>query len=137
MNPTDPSRLSGLARQFVTFFGVGVAATLVDWGSFFIMTKALAIPNVAAALVSYCLGGTISYSLNRSVTFDTERSHFEAGWRFATVMAVGFALTGFFVWLFAEKIGLNAMLSRMLATAIVFFWNYAAHKLWTFAERKV
>ena len=123
-------------RQFITFFGVGVAATITDWGTFFVQTEFLAVPNVYAALVSYCCGGTISYTLNRAHTFDSERTHLEAGWRFAVVMVVGFSLTGLFVWLFADRLGLPPMVARMISTAIVFFWNYLAHKTWTFGEKR-
>ena len=125
-----------LLRQFITFFGVGVAATVADWGSFFILERFLGVPSVYAALTAYCCGGVLSYVLNRVHTFESERTHLEAGWRFIAVMAVGFTLTGVFVWLFADKLGLPPMVARILSTGIVFFWNYAAHKLWTFAERK-
>ncbi len=125
-----------LLKQFITFFGVGVAATITDWSTFFVLGVFFAVPNVYAALIAYCCGGVLSYTLNRMHTFESERTHLEAGWRFAAVMAVGFAMTGFFVWLFADKIGLPPMAGRVLSTGIVFFWNYAAHKLWTFAEAK-
>lgn len=125
-----------LLRQFITFFGVGVAATLTDWGTFFLLGRFVGVPSVYAALIAYCTGGVLSYALNRAHTFETARSHAEAGWRFAAVMAVGFSLTGFFVWLFAERLGLAPMVARVISTGIVFFWNYAAHKMWTFAERK-
>jgi putative flippase GtrA len=32
--------------------------------------------------------------------------------------------------------GLPPMVARMLSTGIVFFWNYLAHKMWTFAEKR-
>ncbi len=121
-------------KQLLTFFGVGVAATLTDWSTSFALNQFLGVPGVAAALISYCCGGTVSYTLNRLHTFESQKSHFEAGWKFAAVMVVGFSLTGLFVWLFADKMGLPFMAARMLSTCIVFFWNYAAHKLWTFAE---
>jgi putative flippase GtrA len=125
-----------LLRQFITFFGVGVAATITDWSTFFVLGRFAGVPNVYAALVAYCCGGMLSYGLNRAHTFESQRSHFEAGWRFAAVMVVGFTLTGLFVWLFADKMGLAPMVARVLSTAIVFFWNYVAHKMWTFAEAK-
>jgi putative flippase GtrA len=125
-----------LLVQFVTFFGVGVAATVADWGSFFLLTKFGGLQSVAGALVSYCCGGIVSYLLNRRHTFETDRTHAQAGWRFASVMAVGFTLTGLFMQLFAERWALNEMVSRMLTTGIVFFWNFLAHKTWTFAERR-
>ncbi len=120
--------------QIFTFFGVGVAATIADWGTFFLLDHYLGVPNVYAALMSYCCGGIVSYTLNRSHTFDSERTHLEAGWRFASVMTVGFSLTGLFVWLFADRMNLPPMVARALATGIVFFWNYVAHKIWTFGE---
>jgi putative flippase GtrA len=125
-----------LLKQLVTFFGVSVAATLADGGTFFVQTYWLGVPNAVAVLVSYCCGGTVSYTLNRLHTFDTDRSHLQAGWRFATVMAVGFTLKEFFVWLFADRFGLPAMAAWTVATGAVFFWNYAAHKTWTFGERR-
>ena len=54
-----------LLRQFITFFGVGVAATVADWGSFFILERFLGVPSVYAALTAYCCGGVLSYVLNR------------------------------------------------------------------------
>ena len=121
-------------RQFITFFGVGVAATIIDWSTFFVLGAFFAVPSVYAALIAYCMGGVLSYKFNRSHTFQSDRAHAEAGWRFAMVMVIGFSLTGLFVWLLAEKLGLQPMIARIISSGIVFFWNYAAHKLWTFAE---
>ena len=125
-----------LFKQFITFFGVGVAATITDWSTFFVLGRFVGVPNVYAALIAYCCGGLISYTLNRMHTFNSDRTHLEAGWRFAAVMAIGFSLTGVFVWLFADRMGLPPMVARMLSTGIVFFWNYLAHKMWTFAEKR-
>jgi putative flippase GtrA len=128
--------LMRLLLQFVTFFGVGVAATVADWGSFFLLTTYGGASSVSGALMSYCLGGIVSYLLNRRHTFETDRSHMQAGWRFASVMAVGFTLTGLFMYVLAERMGLNEMLARVITTGIVFFWNFVAHKTWTFAETR-
>ena len=128
-------------RQILTFFGVGVAATLADFGTRALVLELAGQRPAVCAMIGYIAGGCLSYALNRAHTFETSRSHAEAGWRFAAVMAVGFALTLFFVWLFTEGLGLPPSRARdygafIVTTGIVFFWNYAAHKLWTFAERK-
>ncbi len=129
-----------MLRQITTFFGVGVAATLVDYST---RTAVLEIGHARptiCAMAGYIAGGCLSYYLNRAHTFETERSHSEAGWRFAAVMIVGFLLTLVFVWLFTEGLGLpHTRLvdygSFVITTGIVFVWNYLAHKFWTFAER--
>jgi putative flippase GtrA len=128
--------LMQLLIQFVTFFGVGVAATVADWGSFFLLTHFAGVSGVVGALISYCLGGILSYLLNRRHTFETDRTHVQAGWRFASVMAVGFTLTGLFMYIFVDRFSFAQMLSRVMTTGIVFFWNFVAHKTWTFAETR-
>ena len=128
-----------LFRQFATFFSVGLAATITDYS-----TRAAALEFVGArptecAMAGYFMGGCVSYTLNRAHTFRTNRTHVEAGWRFLAVMAVGFSLTVFFVWLFTDGLGLPETRLRdygsfVATTGIVFCWNYLAHKFWTFAE---
>ena len=90
---------------------------------------------VAAALAGYCVGGLVSYLLNRRHTFDTERTHVEAGWRFFAVMVVGFTLTGFVMQFLVNYLGAPYVPARVVTTGVVFVWNFAAHKLWTFADR--
>lgn len=124
-----------LPRQISTFFGVGLVSLGADYGVFLLLTELLAVEPVAGALAGYMVGGLVNYLLNRAHTFTTERNHVQAGLRFASVMAVGFSLTGLFMWLFTAQIGLPGILSRLMTTGIVFVWNFSAHKFWTFGER--
>ncbi len=121
-------------RQLSTFFGVGLVATVADYGTLVLLREVFGTDPVYGALAGYCAGGIVSYLLNRSHTFETARSHGEAGWRFAVVMAIGFLLTGLLMWLFVNKLALPYILARVIATGIVFCWNFVAHKLWTFAD---
>ena len=125
-----------LPRQITTFFGVGLVSTMADYGTLVLLREVFLVNPVYGSLVGYIVGGVVNYLLNRAHTFSTARDHVEAGWRFASVMVVGFTLTGIFMHVFAEKMGLNEMLSRMITTGIVFFWNFIAHKTWTFAETR-
>ena len=119
--------------QFLRFFGVGLASSLADYGSFVALKEAFGVPPVEGALIGYCLGGAVNYALNRAHTFETRRSHGQAGWRFAIVMAVGFGMTGLFMRFFILTLGWQYVAARLATTALVFGWNFIAHKLWTFA----
>ena len=125
-----------LPRQISTFFGVGLVSILADYGVFALLSEVLAVHPVTAALAGYLVGGLVNYLLNRAHTFTTDRSHVQAGLRFAGVMAVGFSLTGLFMWVFTQQIGLPGIVARVITTGIVFCWNFGAHKLWTFGERR-
>ena len=125
-----------LSRQISTFFGVGLVSIVVDYGVFALLSEVFAVHPVTAALAGYLVGGLINYLLNRAHTFNTDRSHVQAGLRFAGVMAVGFSLTGLFMWIFTQQVGLPGIVARVVTTGIVFCWNFGAHKLWTFGERR-
>jgi putative flippase GtrA len=124
-----------LPRQVSMFFGVGVLSVVADYLTFYVLLNLVDLDEVPAALGGYAVGGVVNYLLNRAHTFDTERSHFEAGWRFMAVMAIGFTLTGLFMYLFVEKLDLHPWLSRVMTTGVVFVWNFVAHRAWSFAAR--
>lgn len=124
-----------LPRQVSMFFGVGVISVVADYLTFYVLLNLLDIDEVPAALGGYAVGGVVNYLLNRSHTFDTERSHLEAGWRFMAVMAVGFTLTGLFMHVFVERLDLHPWLSRVMTTGLVFCWNFVAHRAWSFAAK--
>lgn len=125
-----------LPRQISTFFGVGLVSIVADYGTLLFLREVFDVSPVYGALAGYLVGGLVNYLLNRAHTFSTERGHLQAGWRFASVMAVGFSLTGLFMWIFAEKLEIPYLIARVITTGIVFCWNFGAHKLWTFGERR-
>ncbi|MBN9064401.1 MAG: polysaccharide synthesis protein GtrA [Rhizobiales bacterium 65-9] len=122
----------GLLRQFATFFGVGALATALHYAVLVALAEVFSVDPVAAALTGYCAGGLASYWLNRTRTFHSDRPHGEAGWRFAAVMAVGFALTWSLMTLFVDRLGLPYLPAQIVATGVVLVWNFIAHKWWTF-----
>ena len=125
-----------LPRQISTFFGVGLVSIVADYGVFALLSEVFVVNPVMAAQAGYLVGGLVNYLLNRAHTFTTDRSHVQAGLRFAGVMVVGFSLTSLFMWIFTQQIGLPGIVARVISTGIVFCWNFGAHKLWTFGERR-
>ena len=125
-----------LPRQISIFFGVGLVSIVADYGTLMLLREVFDVHPVYGALAGYLVGGLVNYLLNRAHTFNTDRSHVQAGLRFAGVMAVGFSLTGLFMWVFTQQIGVPGILARVITTGIVFCWNFGAHKLWTFGERR-
>lgn len=124
-----------LAAQILSFFGVSVISTLVHYAALIGLVEIGGAAPVPAALAGYCLGGIVSYRLNRTRTFISDRPHAEAGWRFAVVMAVGFALTLGLMKLFVDRLDLPYLPAQIVTTGVVFGWNFVAHKWWTFGER--
>ncbi|MBI1869049.1 MAG: GtrA family protein [Methylocystis sp.] len=121
-----------LPRQFTVFALVGVVATLIHYAALITLVEALAWRAVPATLCGYVAGGIVSYILNRRHTFDSDRPHEEAGWRFALVAFVGFCLTYGFMHVFVDRLGAPYLPAQIVTTGVVLFWSFLANRRWTF-----
>lgn len=125
---------SPAARQFATFFGVGLVAAIVHYGLLVSLVEGYRLEPVRATLVGYVGGGVVSYLLNRRHTYGSERPHMEAAWRFAAVALVGFGLTWAVMALLVRAIGVPYLPAQVVTTGIVLIWSFLANKLWTFRQ---
>jgi putative flippase GtrA len=122
-----------LFRQFTAFFGVGLAAAIAHYGLLIGLVEGFAVGPVTATLAGYVAGGIVSYALNRTHTYSSERPHREATWRFAMVAGVGFLLTWGFMQALVTWLGAPYLPAQLVTTGIVMVWSFTAHKAWTFA----
>jgi putative flippase GtrA len=134
MNRASVSSTARLLAQFAAFSGVGLLAAVVHYGLLIGLVEAWRVDPVTAALAGYVAGGVVSYSLNRQFTYRSDRPHAQATWRFALVAVVGFFLTWGFMHVFTRWLGLPYLPAQIVTTAVVLFWSFLAHKLWTFAD---
>jgi putative flippase GtrA len=123
-----------LARQFSAFFGVGLVAAVVHYGTLIGLVEGAGAGPVPATLAGYALGGVVSYLLNRRHVFASDRPHREATWRFAVVAGVGFVLTGLLMALLTGRLALPYLPAQVLTTGVVMLWSFAANRRWTFGR---
>ncbi|MGH6852590.1 MAG: GtrA family protein [Methylocella sp.] len=121
-----------LFRQFSSFVVVGFIATGVHYALLIGLVEIAGISAVAAALIGYGAGGTVSYGLNRRHVFRSDLPHQATVSRFTIVAAAGFGLTYIFMSLFVHAAGIPYLLAQVATTGIVMFWSFTAHKIWTF-----
>lgn len=123
-----------VSRQFAIFAAVGIAAMIAHYGALIGLVEGASWRAVPATLVGYVCGGIVSYLLNRRHTYQSDRPHEEAGWRFALVAAIGFGLTWLFMYVLHDQFGIQYLLAQLITTAIVMAWSFIAHKWFTFGE---
>lgn len=128
------SPLAPLVRQVVSYVGIGLVATACHYVILIVLVQASGVSPVRAALCGYLVGGVISYNLNRSHTFASERPHREAVWRFVLVAAVGFVLTFVFMWQMVDRWALPYLVAQVVTTALIMVWTFSANRFWTFKE---
>jgi putative flippase GtrA len=129
-------------RRFGRFLAVGALGTALDF-TLLAALKATGWPTLLANSLSFSAGVLNNYLGNRCWTF-ADRKH--GPWerqlaQFALVGLIGLALNNAIVLSLegvlsqALALALPAYLAaKVLATAAVVFWNYTAHRFWTFGQ---
>lgn len=128
-----PFSFQRLLRQLVAFSGVGLAAAIAHYGLLILLVEGGRVHPVPATLAGYVSGGLISYALNRKHTYQSNRPHREATWRFAMVAFVGFLLTWFLMHALTVWLEGPYLPAQVITTGVVMMWSFIAHKAWTFA----
>ncbi len=124
-------------HQAVRFGMVGVLNTIVDLGSYWILTRFVpyfvTAPVIAKAL-SYILGVVNSYIWNRGFTF---RSQVRSPKRFVLFFLINLIAVGINSGLMAlslHRLELPEWAGLLLATAITMTWNFTTSKFVVFRE---
>lgn len=121
-----------LIEQFVKFGIVGVIATAIDFVALIALTEWAGMDPVASAAISFTLSVLFNYAASMRFVFqrreDISRSR-------ELVIFVVLSLVGLFInealmWLGVNVAGLNYVLVKLLATAVVMLWNFLSRKRW-------
>ena len=129
-------------RQFISYFGVGGAAALVEWAAFYLFDTVFGIQYLMATVLAFILSTTANWFLGRVFTFKDsafkDRKLREIVLVFL-VSAIGLLFNLALMYLFVTVLGMNTNIlktaAKILATGIVFIWNFLARKLWIYKER--
>ena len=124
--------------QFVRYGLVSVIALAVDFGGMVLLVELLSIHYLVAATVSFISGLAVNYLLSRAWVF-TERkyeSRVKEFIIFTGIGIVGLLLNNSIMWLAVEKIGIYYIFSKIIATILVFFWNFGLRKMLVFKQVK-
>ena len=124
---------------------VGGSAALLEWGLFFLFFSVLTHAGIfslqtqtvlAATTLAFATSTLYHYFLCNRFVFDSG-SRYHKGTEVSLVFlvsAVGLGWNLLLMWIFTSPmlLGLNPMLSKIMASAIVTVWNYLSRKKWIF-----
>ena len=123
--------------QLVRYGISGLGATLVDFTMLTVLTECfgekLLLLWTAIAFIS---GLTVTYLLSTNWVFNAHRFKSKAAEIsiFVGIGIVGLGLTELLMWIFATKIDLHYLISKIIAGTTVFIWNFTAKKLILFRK---
>lgn len=116
--------------QFFRYGFVAAASLVVDFGGMVFLKEVVGMHYIVAATFSFVAGLLTNYYLSRLWVFhssklEDKRKEFMI---FSAIGIIGLLLTDGLLWLFTDVFGVYYMLSKAIATILVYFWNFGARK---------
>ena len=121
-----------LRAQMFNFAGVGAAWTAAHYVLLIIMVEQAGVDAVWASTGSFLAGAVINYGLNYRFTFRSTKPHRETALKFFAIALTGMVLNGAIMHVAINFLSWHYLPSQIVATALVFFWNFFANRVWTF-----
>ena len=126
--------VKALMTQLFRYGIVGGIAFVVDYGSLWLLTEVGGLHYTLSAAIAFLLGLICNYVLSTRWVFGESRlrnrwAEFAA---FAVIGVVGLGLNELIMWSFTDLLGFHYMLSKVVSTVIVFFWNFLARRFLVF-----
>ncbi len=124
--------LSKNIKQLVLYLVVGGIATVVEWVAFYIFDAVIHINYAIATIVAFAISTFVNWIAGRLLIFKV-KGHVlsELGKIYLTSIA-GLIMNLIIMWVAIEFIGISNFVSKMIATCIVFAWNFIIRKLFIY-----
>ncbi|TBR14096.1 GtrA family protein [Rugosibacter aromaticivorans] len=119
-----------LTRQFVRYLGVGGLSFAVDFAFLYYLTEYVGIHYLISASLAFCVGLTTNYLLCLAWVFDFRRmpNRWHEFMVFSAIGFIGLLLNNLLLWLLTEHAGLYYLLSKIIATAAILFFNFSLRR---------
>lgn len=109
---------------FVAFFGLAI-----DFGAVIFTKEILHLHYLIAACGGFILGLIVTYILSNKLVFGAPKANRgKIFLLFSLIGLVGLAILNLLMWFFTGGLGINYIVSKGLATIVVFMWNFFARK---------
>ena len=123
-----------LVGQLFRYAIVGGISFVVDYGSLWLLTEKAGLPYLWSAAIAFILGLICNYLLSTAWVFGESR--IKNAWgeflAFAIIGVIGLGLNELIMYACTDGLGFHYMLSKIVSTGIVFFWNFLARRFLVF-----
>lgn len=117
--------------QLLRYGFVAVVAFVADFGLLYVFTSKLHMNYLLSTTLSFTLSAIVNYLLSVAWVF-ARRNKRQRSAEITIFMAICFVallLNDLFMWLFTSKLGVYYLTSKLITVTIVFFWSYAARRI--------
>ena len=129
-------KTNNIYLQLFRYTFVGLFAFLIDFGTLFILTEYYSIHYLISAGISFIFGLLTNYVLSVIWVFNIRKieDRLLEFLIFAFIGIVGLGLNELFLWIFTDIFLIYYLLSKVITSFIVYFWNFFARKFMLFSN---
>ncbi len=127
----------GTIVQLFRYGFVGGAAFVVDYGALYALTEFAGLHYLLSATISFILGLTVNYLLSISWVFNNGKlsNRLLEFLVFALIGVIGLGLNTLIMYVSTDLLSIHYMISKIISTILVFFWNFFARKIILFKAK--
>jgi len=130
-------RMHHVPHRFLRYAMIGVPCFFVDFVILWLLTSN-GMFYLYSAMISFIIGHSINYTLNKFWTFRDSRIPFFSGyWKFVILGIIGIGLTELYMFIFTSQLGLFYLYSRIVTAVIVSLFNFGANSYFTFKAHQI
>ncbi len=115
-------------KQLFTYLIVGGIATIAEWAAFYIFNTGLNINYMLATALAFILSTFVNWLAGRILMFKAAGKLLHELAKIYAVSILGLLWNLLIMWVAVEKFGISSNLSKVIATGLVFAWNYLVRK---------
>lgn len=118
---------------------VSVVALLADLGVLFSLYYIFHINYLVAASVGFAVGLIVNYKMSHNRIFvnpkiESRMMNFGA---FAAIGLIGLVANDVVIWLGHSVLGYTVVVAKIIAVALVFFWNFLARRQMLYMRKEI
>lgn len=119
-----------IAKQFQRYFGAALVGYGFDFGTLVLLHTMLHVHYLLATTCGFIVGLVVLYVLSNRFVFGKSKiasKKIEFG-VFALIGIFGLGILNLLMWILTGELGMNYILSKIIATVFVYAWNFFARR---------
>lgn len=123
--------------QLIRYGFVGGFAFLFDYGTLFVLTEFAGLYHLVSAAIAFIIGLAVNYILSILWVFKQSVVKRKRIYEFVVFLItgiIGLGINELIIYVGTDVLLIHYMLSKLISTSMVFFWNFFARKVILFSN---
>jgi len=131
-------RTNNTLLQLLRYTFVGGFAFLIDFGTLLILTEYLHIYYLVSAGIAFIIGLILNYVMSVNWVFNSRaiENPIAEFLLFTIIGVIGLGFNEVFLWILTEVFAIYYLVSKIITSILIYFWNFFARKTLLFNKQK-